>query len=125
MTPAEVRIAQAKAMREVPEFTTLVIQLAQALGWRVHHQRPGQEQSGKWSSAIQGDKGWPDIALVRRGYFAVRELKRFDVPSKMRPTKDQEEWLYELGAAGVDAAVWTTLDWFDGTIERWLRETGA
>ena len=40
-------------------FLQAVQELAQVLGWKVHHQRAGLNQRGRWSSAIQGDAGFP------------------------------------------------------------------
>ena len=60
-------------------FTAQVIRLAQHLGWRTAHFRPGKTQRGRWVTAVQGDgAGFPDLVLVHptkcRLIFA--ELKR-------------------------------------------------
>lgn len=98
------------------ELTAGVLELLGLMGWRAIHQRPAQQRSGRWSTAIQGpgSKGWPDVFAVRRGECFAAELK----VGSNRPTADQREWLALLEQAGVTAFVWTDKDWNDGTIER-------
>jgi hypothetical protein len=47
-------------------FLSAVVDYARLKGWRVHHQRPAYER-GRYRSAIQGDSGFPDLVLARRG----------------------------------------------------------
>ena len=43
------------------ELLTAVLELAKFAGWRVCHFRPARTAMG-WKTAIQGHKGWPDLA---------------------------------------------------------------
>lgn len=67
-----------------------IIAAAKRGGWRVHAQRPALQRSGKWSVAIQGDPGYPDLTIshpLRGTHFL--ELKR--APNKVEPA--QQQWL--------------------------------
>ena len=55
-------------------FTTAVIELGQLFGWKVAHFRPSRTESG-WRTALQGDAGFPDVTLARRGRVIFAELK--------------------------------------------------
>lgn len=58
-------------------FQRTVIKAAQALGWMVHHVRANINRSGKWSTAVHGDNGFPDLVLLhaRTGMLLFAELK--------------------------------------------------
>lgn len=58
--------------------------------------------------------GLPDLILAGPNGCLFREIKvsPFDVP-----TSQQKSWLYMLKASGQDAAVWTSADLANGTVE--------
>lgn len=97
------------------DFTTTVIQMAQALGWRVAHFRPARTQTG-WRTAVSGDgKGFPDLVMIRNGALIVAELKM----PKGRLTPEQKDWLSAFEGIGCGRVkVWTPEDWPE--IERLL-----
>ena len=68
------------------------IRYARLRHWRVHHDRPARTRDG-WRTAIQGDKGFPDLLMVRGRRIVVAELKDEDG----EPTPEQEVWLAALG----------------------------
>jgi len=78
-----------------------IIEAAQLGGWRVHAERPARQGDG-WATPIQGDRGFPDLVLVRSGVMLAVELKRR--PHKL--TDGQPEWLAALDQVpGVEAFV--------------------
>lgn len=95
------------------EFLTQVIQYASMCGWLCYHQRPAQTAHG-WRTAMQGDKGFPDLLLCRPankwrpGEIIFAELKTRT--GKLRP--EQQAWLLALaGVEGVKAVCWRPEDW--------------
>ncbi len=68
-----------------------IIQAAKLGGWLVHAERPALTQSGKWSTPIQGHKGFPDLVLISPDHLTIifAELKR--KPNKV--TAEQVKWL--------------------------------
>lgn len=53
-----------------------VLDLADTLGYYAHHCRPAINRSGKWSTPIQGDPGFPDLVLAHpSGAVVFLELK--------------------------------------------------
>lgn len=71
----------------------LVIDALHHHRWLVHHDRPARTNQG-WKTAIEGDKGFPDIVAVhpRTGITMFLELKS----AKGRLTEEQTEWLDRL-----------------------------
>ena len=69
-------------------FQRRVIALARQHGWMVHHTRPALRGSGRWSTPIQGDAGFPDLVLARSGVLWLVELKA----AKGRVSEAQQEW---------------------------------
>jgi hypothetical protein len=99
------------------EFTRQVIQLAKIQSWKICHFRPAVNRSGKWSTPLQGDPGWPDL-------FAVHEAKRLAFAAELKvgdnePTPEQRQWLEAMRRAGIRTFLWTPADW--PTIEAVLR----
>jgi hypothetical protein len=88
------------------DWALTVYQCARLHGWLCHHQRPGQNQHGQWSSAIQGDPGFPDWVFLRERVIWV-ELK----VGRKKPTVAQRRWLDRLLRAGHEAYVWYPHDW--------------
>ena len=98
-----------------------VVDLAHACGWLVHHTRPAMKRDGTWRTPVQGDKGFPDLVLARRGKIIFLELKS----QRGQPTNEQLEWLNRLAPhTGLDLPVVGLVvrpsDWLNGTIEEAL-----
>lgn len=112
-TVADYRKALGDAMPEA-DLQREVIRLARMYGWRIHHSRPSIDRSGKWSTAITGDRGLPDLILVHNGQHRIlfRELKR----EKGRVDPEQRAWMDALLNAGVDTAVWRPRDLLAGRV---------
>ena len=70
------------------DFQDNVIELAQTLGWVVHHDRPARQGEG-WVTPIQGNPGFPDLVLAKGGRVIFAELKS----EKGKVTDNQEAWL--------------------------------
>lgn len=66
--------------------------IARAAGWRVHAERTALTASGRYSTPIQGDAGFPDLVMVRGRHLWFVELKR--KPNTVEP--DQHLWLATL-----------------------------
>lgn len=114
---AEARAAIASAMTE-RELQDAVVRCAQALGYLVHHARPGMDRRGRWKTAIQGHPGFPDLVLVRPPRVLVVELKS----ERGVVSPWQEQWLAALAACpGVECYVWRPGNWLSGEIELVLR----
>jgi hypothetical protein len=100
------RAAVASAKSEA-EFQSAVIGLAKAFKWLVHAQRPARTKDG-WRTPIQGDPGFPDLALVHpeRGQVIFAELKF----GKNTADDNQVRWLDALRDAGFASGVWRPSD---------------
>src|SRR5450631_1447895 len=92
--------------------------LAELLGFRCIHHRPGMNRRGHWSTAMSGTQaaGWPDLTLCRDRLIAV-ELKR----DKGRLTDAQLYCAAALTNAGVEYFCFRPADWLDGTIQKILQ----
>lgn len=105
------------------ELLDNVLDLVGVLGYLVHHDRPAAGSRGEWSTAIQGDAGFPDLVLghPQTGALFFVELKR----EGKNPTPDQGLWLETFAIRHPDDAlivqVWRPRDWLSGKIERILR----
>ena len=97
--PLKLRVSEA-------DFQGSVVNLAQALRWRVAHFRPAMTNHG-WRTPVAADgKGFPDLVLVRdRVVFA--ELKGTD--GRLKPA--QAAWRDALLAASVEWYLWSPDDW--------------
>ena len=85
------------------DFQRGIIDLAQALGYRVAHFRPAQTSKG-WRTPVAADgAGWPDLVLVsgRRRRVVYLELKRDSGAVRA----EQAGWIRELHAAGAEVFV--------------------
>jgi hypothetical protein len=88
------------------EFQEAVISLARLYGWKVAHFRPARTEKG-WRTAMQGDKGFPDLVLAKQGRVIFAELKAHG----KNPTTDQTEWLAALqGNEKAEVYVWRPED---------------
>lgn len=77
---------------DMPEgrFVSWVVDVAQSAGWKVTHFRPARTADGSWVTAIEGDRGYPDLTLARRGSAThIWEAKS----QRGRLDPDQIEWL--------------------------------
>lgn len=85
------------------EFQKQVVQIAKMLDWLVMHTRPAINKSGKWSTPIQGHKGFPDLCLAHasRGTLFA-ELKA----EKGRVSPEQALWIDTLRASGQEVHLW-------------------
>jgi hypothetical protein len=104
--------------RQVSEsdWQTTVIDLAQALGWRVAHFRPARTEQG-WRTAVQADgAGFPDLTMVRGGRLLFIELKS----GRGRLSVHQGAWLDALRATAAEVYVWRPGD-FD-KVQETLRD---
>ena len=100
------------------EFTRRVIAMADENGYLVVHFRPAMLQSGKWVTAMSGDRGFPDLCMARdtgTPRVIVAELK----VGRNKPTAAQQSWLDAFRRAGVEAYLWRDTDL--GLIERTLK----
>jgi hypothetical protein len=109
------------------ELVNRIVEHCRGTGWLVMHQRPAVNRSGRWSTPIQGVKGFPDLVLAptprgprkpltpRLGVLIV-ECKT----EKGRLEPEQIRWRDALLAAGADWRLWRPMDWLSGHIERVL-----
>jgi VRR-NUC domain len=77
------------------DFQRFVTETATLYGWRWAHFRTAMV-GGRYVTPQSGDKGFPDLVLVRDGVVLVVELKSED--GRFRP--GQREWLAALGPYG-------------------------
>lgn len=109
-------------------FTTAVIECAQMHGFLVHHDRParikGHDGEDTWRTAIQGDKGFPDILAIGHGRLVVAELK----VGRNATSAAQDAWLWQFGklaslAWHVECHLWRPENWDE--IEETFKRRGA
>jgi hypothetical protein len=90
-----------------------VLDIAKLYNWRSLHLRPARTTHG-WRTAVAGDGvGFPDLLLVRGRSLVAAELKA----ERGRLTAEQDAWLYDLAAAGVDIHIWRPRDYPDHIAE--------
>ena len=85
-------------------FKDAVLRQAKAFGWLRFHPLPAMNARGRHATFQQGEKGFPDLTLARRGVVIFRELKS----NTGRLSPEQEAWGAELGDAW---GVWRPRDW--------------
>lgn len=83
-------------------FQSTVVELAKWGKWLVHAERAAINRSGRWSTPIQGHKGFCDLVMVRGSELIFAELKT----DEGKLTAAQREWLNALQGAGVEAVIW-------------------
>lgn len=111
------------------ELSDAVLSLAVLRGWRVHHCRPGLDRRGRWKTAIQGEPGFPDLVLARRGRVLFWEVKT----RRGLVAAPQLAWALALGSSGREEVDWALLSggegcyavvrpvrWQDGSVARVL-----
>lgn len=103
------RLAQDE--KEIP-FQTKIVKFAREHGWKVHHTRPARKADGSWSTPIQGDKGFPDLVLLKRATDGSTKAIAVELKSQRgATTPEQDEWLDLFrGIPSVHVAVWRPLD---------------
>lgn len=87
------------------DFQRRVIDTAKLNGWKVVHFRKVKMPSGKWATPLQGDAGFPDLALAHGGRVLLVELKT----DTGQVEDHQAEWLNEIGQE--HGRVWRPRDW--------------
>ena len=89
------------------QLQAAIVELAKHLGWMVFHPMPVQNQAGRWRTALQGDKGFPDLVMAHKDYGVIFvELKS----SIGRLSEFQDKWIATLKAGGATVYVWRPLD---------------
>lgn len=92
------------------QFLDMIVTRAKARGWLVMHTRPARTERG-WRTPLQGDAGFPDLILARRGQLVMAELKT----AKGRLTDAQADWYAALQTVEdrpkVTVDVWRPGDW--------------
>src|SRR5690349_10643155 len=87
-------------------FKDAVLRQALALGWRRFHPLPARNSRGRHATWQQGETGYPDLTLARRGVVLYRELKS----ETGVLSKEQKAWGVELGDLW---GVWRPRDWLE------------
>lgn len=93
-----------RVLRTVTEktWTKQVVELGKTFGWTIHHTLTAWGKSGK-PITLQGDKGMPDLLMIKPPRVVFIELKRQGVN---RMTPEQEAWMELLKACpGVEAYI--------------------
>jgi len=89
------------------QLQAAIVELAKHLGWLVFHPMPVQNQAGRWRTALQGDKGFPDLVMAHKDHGVILvELKS----SIGRLSEFQDKWIATLKAGGATVYVWRPLD---------------
>ncbi len=85
-------------------FVGQILDLAHIYRWRIVHFTPARVgQDGAWRTPYAGDKGFPDLILVRDGRLIIAECK--SKRGRLRP--DQIVWLEALSSvAGIEVYTW-------------------
>lgn len=85
-------------------FKDAVLRQALAFGWMRFHPLPAMNSRGRYATFQQGEKGYPDLTLARKGVVIFRELKS----NTGVLTAEQKAWGEELGDLW---GVWRPTDW--------------
>jgi hypothetical protein len=80
-----------------------IIDACKIYGFKVSHFRPAKTERG-WRTPVQGDAGFPDLAIAGHGHLLLAELKIGR--GKLRP--DQAMWRLEIPSANY--RLWTDLN---------------
>src|SRR5579864_2616474 len=84
------------------DWSRRVVDCARLFRWRYYHARPARTTRG-WVTAMSGDRGWPDLVLLRPPRLILAELKS----DTGQPTPEQSDWIAELSMVpGVETYVW-------------------
>lgn len=119
VTLPQYRALVARTMSEA-DLQRRVIERARYYNWRLMHPRSARkrkaegEEKQQWNVPIQGDTGWPDLALAKVG----RAPLFFELKSEAGDFRDgQQEW---LAALGENAYCIRPHHLIDGTVDRLL-----
>jgi hypothetical protein len=88
------------------QFTNELLAWGHKLGWRCFHVR---NSGAGGNTQVQGDKGFPDLVMVRPPRLIIAELKIGKQGTyRGEPTIDQEVWLGLIDdlAMGIETYVW-------------------
>jgi hypothetical protein len=95
-------------------FTNELLKWAKTFRWRAFHVRNSGHGGNTY---VQGDRGFPDLVLVRPPRLIFAELK----VGKNKPTPEQADWLsalaensqdvYGMPSAAVETYVWRPEMW--------------
>lgn len=88
-------------------FVNNIIDMAQWYQCLVTHFRPARirkDEKDVWRTPLQGNPGFPDLAIARDGWVILAECKR----RGGLPTPGQRDWLRALGVHG---RLWYPGDW--------------
>lgn len=87
------------------QFTNSLLEWAKVYGWRRFHVR---NSGARGLSQVQGDKGFPDLVLVRPPRLIFAELK----VGRNKVADAQSEWLTALNDASLaEVYYWTPAQW--------------
>ena len=101
------------------QFTNELLKWAKTYRWRAFHVR---NSGAGGNTQVQGDKGFPDLVLVRPPRLIFAELKVGKAGTKAGdPTPEQFAWLHDLEensedvygmpSGAVKCYVWRPSDW--------------
>ena len=68
------------------DFQTWVIDTLHTAGFLVYHPRPGQSRTGRYSTPLQGDEGFPDIVAAKTNPRGGRVIFAHTPPLSMIST---------------------------------------
>jgi uncharacterized membrane protein (DUF2068 family) len=91
------------------QFTNELLKWAKAYRWRAFHVR----NSGfGGNTQVQGDKGFPDLVLIRGARLLVAELKVAKAGTKAGDAKpEQLVWLEMFKQVGAETYTWHPQQW--------------
>src|SRR5207249_11856827 len=90
-------------------FTTELLKWAKTYGWRCFHVRNSGHAG---MTAVQGDRGFVDLLMVKGSRLIVAELKIGKAGTKRgEPRRDQMEWLQAFEGVGAEAYTWRPDNW--------------
>ena len=108
----------ANAMLE-KDLVRHIVKAAKDLGYMVTHFTSTQTE-GRHRTALQGDKGFPDLVIANGRVVLFVECK--SQVGRMSP--EQHAWMAVLRVTGVDGPVktyeWRPMNWLDGSIGKVL-----
>lgn len=90
------------------QFQRAVVDAARTLGWTVHfvpdalYRRSFTNKNTRFNALDLGDRGFPDLLMVRETRIVYRELK----VGRNKLSEYQKVWRDMLQAAGADWAEW-------------------
>lgn len=98
------------------ECEATLVDAAMMLGYYVHVERKALTDKGV-RTPVKGNVGWPDVVIVGHGRAWFLELKR----RPNTPSIEQDNWLYLLDRAGLDAR----LLWVPEDLQEFIDELRA